>query len=150
MTEIHIKRLAADDRELASNLFRMMAGVFAEESAHVSDGYLDHLLCRSDFWAIAACVGDDVVGGVTAHILPMTRSESSELFIYDIAVRDDYQRQGIGGRLIRALREHAQAQGIQEVFVAADNDDRHALDFYQALGGVPSPVTVFTFSGDEA
>lgn len=143
------RRLTSGDRELAKGLFAMMAEVFAEKCEHLSDGYLDRLLSRGDFWAIAAFVGDDIIGGLTAHTLPMTRTESSEVFIYDIAVRDDHQRKGIGRHLMTALREGAGAAGIQEVLVGADNADVHALDFYRALGGVPSPVTFFTFSGDK-
>ncbi len=125
----------------------MMAEVFEEEFKQLSDGYLDRLLSREDFWAIAAFEGDDLIGGITAHMLPMTRTDSLEVFIYDIAVRDDQQRKGVGRHLVTALREAAGALGIQEVFVAADNNDAHAIDFYRALGGVPAPVTFFTFSG---
>jgi hypothetical protein len=32
-----------------------MEDVFAEESAHLSDAYLDLLLSRDTFWAFAAC-----------------------------------------------------------------------------------------------
>ena len=32
----------------------MMAAVFAEECGHLTDGYLDALLAREDFWGIAA------------------------------------------------------------------------------------------------
>jgi len=92
---------------------------------------------------------EEVVGGVTAHALAMTTAEASELFIYDIAVRADQQGRGVGRRLVAALRDAAAAVGIGVVFVAADNEDGHALDFYRALGGRPSPVTVFTFSGNE-
>ena len=91
-------------------------------------------------------VGDEIVGGITAHVLPMTRSELSALFIYDVAVRADHQRKGVGRHLISALRDDAAAAQIGDVFVPADNEDLHALDFYRALGGVPSPVTFFTFS----
>ena len=149
MIKIRTSRLTSDDRELAKGLFIMMAEVFGEECDHLSDDYLDRLLSREDFWAIAAFVGDEIVGGLTAYTLPMTRSESSEIFIYDLAVREDQQRKGIGRQLVTALREAAAAAGIQLVLVAADNDDGHALDFYRAVGGVPSPVTFFTFSGDE-
>ena len=72
---------------------------------------------------MAAFVEDQLVGGVTAHALPMTTSESSELFIYDIAVRPDVQRQGIGRALMTALRAAATAEGIGDVFVPADNED---------------------------
>lgn len=126
-----------------------MAAVFAEECEQLSDAYVDRLLNRNDFWAIAAFIGDEIIGGVTAHTLPMTRTESSEIFVYDIAVRGDQQRKGIGRQLMMALRQMASDVGIQDVFVPADNDDGHALDFYRALGGVPSPVTFFSFAAGE-
>lgn len=48
--------------------------------------------------------------------------------------------------LVAALRAQAAQQGIGVVFVPADNDDTHALDFYHALGGTAAPVTIFTFT----
>jgi aminoglycoside 3-N-acetyltransferase I len=78
----------------------------------------------------------------------MTRSESAEIFIFDVAVHADHQRRGVGRRMVTLLREEAARAGIETVFVPADNDDEHALDFYRALGGVAAPVTIFTFSAD--
>jgi aminoglycoside 3-N-acetyltransferase I len=130
---------------LARALFSLMAEVFEEECEPLGDGYLDRLLSRQEFWALAALDGGQIVGGVTAHVLPMTSTETSELFIYDVAVRRDRQRSGVGRRLIADLRDQAAAAGIEVLFVPADNDDTHALDFYRALGGVASPVTLFTF-----
>lgn len=143
------KRLTADDRELARRLFVLLAEVFETDHEQLSDSYLDRLLSREDFWAIAAFTdGDELIGGLTAHTLPMTRAETSEILIYDIAVRGDYQRRGVGRLLMTRLRREAADVGVEDVFVPADNEDTHALDFYRALGGVPSPVTHFTFSGD--
>lgn len=146
MDEIQVRRLTVMDSNLAQRLFLLMSEVFAEECAPLGEGYLRSLLSRPDFWALAAFVGGDVVGGLTAHSLPMTRTESSEVLIYDIAVRGDQRRKGIGRQLISTLREAANAAGIEDVFVPVDNDDVEALDFYRALGGQPSPVTIFTFS----
>ncbi len=143
---MRIQRLTADDRKQARATFAMMAQVFGEGGEPLSDSYLDRLLGRADFWALAALAGDEIVGGLTAHTLPMTRSEGAELFIYDLAVREAYQRQGVGRQLIAALRDAAAAAGILVVFVPADNEDTHALDFYRALGGEPAPVTFFTFT----
>jgi aminoglycoside 3-N-acetyltransferase I len=86
-----------------------------------------------------------VVGGLIAHTLAMTTSERAEVFLYDVAVDGDHQRLGIGRRLVDTLRREAAAAGIDVLFVPADNDDTHALDFYQAMGGTPSPVTIFEF-----
>lgn len=147
--DIRSRRLTAGDRELARALFSLMAEVFAEEPRPLSDGYLDRLLARDEFWAIAAFEGDRgdrIVGGITAHALPMTRAETSELFIYDVAVHPAHQRKGVGRQLVTELRERAAAAGIRELFVPADNDDLHALDFYRALGGAASAVTFFNFA----
>ena len=146
MLEIRTRRLTSGDVDRARQLFFLMADVFEETREHLSDDYLERLLNQQAFWALAAFAGDEIVGGVTAHTLPMTRTESSEIFVYDIAVRKDRQRRGIGRLLLTGLCEAAAAMGIDEVFVPADNDDKHALEFYRALGGSPSPVTFFTFS----
>jgi aminoglycoside 3-N-acetyltransferase I len=146
MRDVRTTRLGAGDRELARRMFSVMAEVFEEAGAPLTDSYIDRLLTREDFWAIAAVSGDDVVGGITAHTLPMTRAEGSEIFIYDVAVQPGFQRRGIGRRLMEQLREAASRQGIHDVFVPADDDDGHALDFYRALGGAPAAVTMFSFS----
>lgn len=148
-SEIRIRRLVAGDESVAVDLFAMMASVFEErEQVALLDGeYVRTLLARQDFFAVAALRGGEVVGGVTGHVLPMTRSRTAELFIYDLAVRPESQRRGVGRMLLESLRNHAQSQGIATSFVAADNEDTHALSFYRALGGEPAPVTMFTFGG---
>jgi aminoglycoside 3-N-acetyltransferase I len=44
------------------------------------------------------------------------------------------------------MRAHASARGIAVVFVPADDEGTHALDFYRAMGGTPTTVTFFAFS----
>jgi aminoglycoside 3-N-acetyltransferase I len=136
-------RLVPGDRERAKALFALMAAVFDEDAAALSDAYVDGLLGREDFWVVAALSNDELVGGLTAHTLPMTRTPVSEIFIYDLAVRPEHQRRGVGRGLIAHLRG---AAGAADVFVAVDDEDTHALDFYRAVGGSAAPVTIFTFT----
>ncbi len=143
---VRVVRLTSADIPLARQTFRMMGEVFEETPQSLSDGYLSRLLGRPDFWALAAVQGDVPIGGLTAHELLMTRDESSELFIYDLAVHPTHQRRGIGTSLVKFLRAEALAQGISVAFVPADADDLHALDFYRALGGDEAPVSIFSFS----
>jgi aminoglycoside 3-N-acetyltransferase I len=148
-SNITIERLGAADAARARNLFLLMARVFAEDEGPtaepVSEAYAAGLLARPDFWVLAASIEGELVGGLTAHTLPMTRAEVSEVFIYDLAVVPEQQRRGVGRRLVDALRERAAAAGITVVFVPADDEDSHALDFYRAIGGEAAPVTIFTF-----
>lgn len=147
---MRVQRLKSGDREQAKVLFTLMAKVFEEGSEQLSDAYVDQLLGREEFWAIAAFVDNEIVGGITAHTLPMTRAQASEIFIYDIAVRSEHQRTGIGRRLMAELQTQAAGMGIRDLFVPADNEDVHALDFYRVLGGEPAPVTIFTFTDTSA
>ncbi|POH75348.1 GNAT family N-acetyltransferase [Arthrobacter glacialis] len=146
MGDLEVKRLARGDEAVAAVLFAMMAAVFDEGSAPLSEEYVRKLLGTDSFWAMAAFDGADVVGGLTAHTLPMTRSPSSEVFIYDLAVREDHQRQGVATRLVDELRTGAARIGIYDVFVPADNEDAGALEFYRAQGADAVPVTFFTFT----
>jgi aminoglycoside 3-N-acetyltransferase I len=142
---MRFRRLETADRDLARSLFLLMAEVFEAESEQLSDGYVERLLADPSFWVIAAWDGEQLVGGLTAHTLPMTRTEASELFVYDIAVRRAQQRRGVGRGLVTELLRAAAALGIGNMFVGADDEDTHALDFYRALGGVASKVTHFDF-----
>jgi aminoglycoside 3-N-acetyltransferase I len=144
-----VRRLDVRDVAMAKGLFVMMAQVFGEPAEELSDAHVKELLADGQFWAVAAFLGDEVIGGVTAHVLPMTQRRASVLFVYDIAVRSDRQRRGVGRELIRMLRTEAAGRGLGELFVLADNEDAHALDFYRALGAVPSAVTMFEFSADK-
>lgn len=155
---VEVRRLAPGDEGVAREMFAMMEAVFAEdeEDDDVDEGSCDNnklrdedvagLLRRGDFWALVAAEDGVVVGGLTAHVLPMTRSRSSELFLYDLAVETARQRRGIGRALVEEALALAERAGIRTTFVPADDEDTHALDFYRALGGTPSPVTFFTFS----
>lgn len=152
MYEFHqswkIRRLRSGDEDVARELFAMMAAVFDEDASGevLEFDYVTDLLARPDFYAVAALEGTTAIGGITAHVLPMTRKSESELFIYDLAVRADRQRRGVGRALVRRLTELAAEEGIASSFVAADNEDAHALSFYRAVGADDgAPVTVFTF-----
>jgi aminoglycoside 3-N-acetyltransferase I len=147
MEEIRIERLTTADVGRARTLFEVIAGVFEDDCGPLGDAYLERLLSRADFWALGASANGRFVGGLTAYTLPMARFEKSEIFLYDIAVIPECQRAGVGRRLVETLRAMALAEGIDITFVAADNEDTHALDFYRALGGEAAPVTIFTFPG---
>jgi aminoglycoside 3-N-acetyltransferase I len=142
------RRLVPGDEKMARALFALMADAFEEPHHDLSDEYLGQLLARAGFRAIAAFDHDAIVGGLTAHTLPMTRSEAMEVFIYDLAVRSDYRRRGVARQLVAALRAGASEAGAAVIFVPADNEDVDAIAFYRAIGGASQPVTLFTFLGD--
>lgn len=139
------RRLNAGDARIANDLFELISDVFEVPRERLDDIYVKQLLAQPAFRCYVSFVDGDLAGGLTAHILPMTRSMSSEMFIYDLAVRPTYQRRGVGTALVRAALYDATRDSIDTTFVPADNEDTHALAFYEAVGGEASPVTFFTF-----
>ena len=122
-----------------------MLEAFDEDPTVLSDSYVEGLLGRPHFWVISASIGDEVIGGLTAHTLPMTRIEADEVFLYDIAVLERFRRLGAGRMLIDCLRQSALDVGISVVFVPVDEQDDEALGFYRSLEGTESPVRFFVW-----
>jgi aminoglycoside 3-N-acetyltransferase I len=143
---LHIERLTSGQLEQAKALFALLSEAFGEGGSPASEAYIDRLLKNDGFWVVAAIDDDNIVGGLTAHILPMTKAEQSELLIYDVAVRERLQRRGIGKMLVSWVLNQASAVGIAAVFVLADNDDVGAISFYRKLSGADTPVTLFEWS----
>ena len=129
----------------ARTLFGVMAQAFEEPCSELDDAYIEALLSNDDFWVYAAVVDEGIVGGITGHTLPMTRSQSHEIFIYDLAVNHDFRRQGIARGLVQALRRDANAKGIDVSFVPVDVGDEEALSFYRSTDGVESKVVFFVY-----
>ena len=144
--QYRLTRLAPTDTDIAQRLFALMARIFDEEYEPLSDAYVEKLLSNDGFWALAAFAGKDIVGGITAHTLPMTRTASFELFVYDIAIREDHQRRGLGrGLVTTAALGRSRARNSTMSSSRRTEDDTHALDFYRALGGTGAAVTMFSF-----
>ena len=94
--------------------------VFEMENALTANTtHLKNLLSKRSFIVYAAVYGNEVVGGLTAYQLPMYNSEGSEVYIYDIAVKAEFQRKGVGKQMLLALKYYCKQNGIKEMFVEA-------------------------------
>jgi aminoglycoside 3-N-acetyltransferase I len=144
--KFEIKRLSPEDFPLFTKLIGLFHGVFAMKNfAPGKESYLRSLLANSTFIAYVAIHNNEIVGGITAYELPMYYSQCSEVFIYDLAVKSDYQRNGIGKSLLSSLKEYCVNRGIHEIFVSANDEDKEALDFYRACGGKPEQAVHFNY-----
>ncbi|MGI9289318.1 MAG: GNAT family N-acetyltransferase, partial [Pseudomonadales bacterium] len=134
MTEICM--LKNGDLQKLAELIRLYEDVFEMETfVRPSDEYLQSLLNKDGIMFLVATIEEKVVGGLTAHELPSTYFEANEVYVYDLAVTNDYQRTGIGKTLLSKLAETCRKKGDSEFFLQADFDDEHALEFYRSTGG---------------
>jgi ribosomal protein S18 acetylase RimI-like enzyme len=127
-------------------LIRLFEDVFEMKNFKMPDeDYLQQLLKNDDFIVFTAIVNDRVVGGVTAYTLQQYYSKSPLVYIYDLAVATEFQRQGIGAMLISGITNYCTEIGIEEVFVQANEEDAYALEFYHSTGAAAEKVVHFYY-----
>lgn len=126
------------DMSMLKELLRVFAEAFEDHQSYQgnipSDEYLNKLLAREDFIPLAALADGKVVGGLAAYVLQKFEQERSEIYIYDLAVDENYRRQHIATGLIDKLREIAREIGAYVIYVQADPPDEPAVKLYESLG----------------
>jgi aminoglycoside 3-N-acetyltransferase I len=103
-------------------------------SAQPDEDYLRRLLASDTFIAIATFDGAAAVGGLAAYVLPKFEQARREIYIYDLAVDEQYRRQGVATALITGLRRLAVERGAYVIYVQADYGDDPAIALYTKLG----------------
>ncbi|MGF1562850.1 MAG: GNAT family N-acetyltransferase [Geminicoccaceae bacterium] len=98
------------------------------------DSYLKNRLRDPNFIFLAALHEGRVVGGLVAYVLHKFEQERSEVYIYDLAVREACRRQGVATELIEALKPIARDCAAHVLFVQADGDDGPAIALYDTVG----------------
>jgi len=146
MKNIEIKKLRSWDFSEFKALILLFEEVFEMKNFIIpEDAHLRHLLGRKDFFVFVALSENKVVGGLTSYTLEQYYSKRPLVYIYDLAVKTEFQRQGIGKLLMSGITGYCMEMGIEEVFVQADEDDHHVLEFYRTTGGIAEKVVHFNY-----
>lgn len=133
-----VRVLGSGDAAALRAMLVVFGSAFDDVEAYTArqpdDAYLEALLARDTFVAIAAFAGDAVVGGLAGYVLPKFEQARSELYIYDLAVDAAQRRRGIATALVHAVQRLAAERDIWVVFVQADHGDDAAIALYTKLG----------------
>jgi aminoglycoside 3-N-acetyltransferase I len=133
-----IKLVTPAELPVMKGMLAVFGEAFAEPDTYgghqPSDAYLATLLGKPHFIALAALVGDTVVGALAAYVLEKFEQARSEIYIYDLAVAEAHRRQGVATALIRELQRIGRERGAYVIFVQADYGDDPAIRLYQSLG----------------
>lgn len=141
-----LKKLGNSDSKDFIVLLKIFAEAFEMENFIVPDEkYLQGILTKPDFMVFVILLENQIIGGLTAYHLYSYYEQGSEIYIYDLAIKPDYQRKGYGKKLIDYLKEYCKINGIEEIFVQADLEDTHAIDFYHTTGGKAADVVHFSY-----
>jgi len=133
-----VRVLGSDDVAALRALLAVFGTAFDDVATYTArqpdNAYLETLLARDTFVAIAAFARGAVVGGLAGYLLPKFEQARSELYIYDLAVAAGERRRGIASALVRAVQRLAADRGAWVVSVQADRGDDAAIALYTKLG----------------
>ncbi len=138
LNQLSIRTLGPNDVPLMRAMLDMFGAAFEDVQtygdAQPSTAYLEQLLGRDTFIALAAVSDDEVVGGIAAYVLPKFEQERSEIYIYDLAVDEEHRRQGIAEGMITELQRLGSVRGAYAIYVQADCGDDPAIALYNKVG----------------
>jgi ribosomal protein S18 acetylase RimI-like enzyme len=150
ISKVEYLQLDVNNLEELFKLIKLYENVFKMEPfQYPSNDYLEKTLKNENTIFVVAKYGEEIIGGLTAHELASTYFEYNEVYVYDLAVHQDFQRKGIGTRLIEELKKSSCSKGDKEIFLQADVGDDYAINFYKKIGGVPEDVIHFSFACKE-
>jgi len=98
---------------------------------------------RPAAYALLAEDDGELLGFASYSLLWPAAGVSSSLFLKELYVRQDRQRQGVGRLLMQALGETAVKTGCSRLEWQTDADNEQAKQFYRALGAPIHPSKVF-------
>lgn len=70
------------------------------------------------------------------------------MFIYEIGVRDDHRRRGVGRALVAELKRICSEARISRAFVITNEHNQTAMAFYRSLGATRDATDEAVFDFD--
>ena len=131
--EVEIEVLQADNIQEFKQLLTVFDIVFEYEPyTRPDDVHLINLLKKSSFYAIIATADDRIIAGLTAYTLDQYHLTQPILYIQDLAVLTEYQRKGVGKKLIEFVIKYCIENDFQQMFIQAEKIDDYAVEFYRS------------------
>ncbi|WP_183602805.1 GNAT family N-acetyltransferase [Paenibacillus phyllosphaerae] len=77
---------------------------------------------------LVASIDNEIIGMIIGTI------DNNKGYYYRVAVHPDYQRQGIGKKLIQSLRGRFEQRNVAKIMITADEHNEPILSLYESLG----------------
>ncbi|MBN9392552.1 MAG: GNAT family N-acetyltransferase [Chloroflexi bacterium] len=142
--EVQIRRMKEVSPAIVSQLDEIL-----DEPWEVAQG--EKFLANPDNALFLAFVGERVAGFLTGYRLQRLDKNRAEVLLYEIEVREEFRRQGIGKKLIGALNAWAAETGAFQTWVLTYSDNTAAMALYKSMDGEEDPpgTRMFTYYIDD-
>jgi aminoglycoside 6'-N-acetyltransferase I len=136
---IEIRQLIAGDH---ASLARVAEDVF--DFPVREDLTRKYLANESNVLVVA--LDDDLVVGMCSGMFQVHPDKEEELWINELGVSPEYQRQGIATRLLKAFEKIAHDRGCRGIWVLTEPTNLPANALYSSMAGWNEPETSVLYS----
>lgn len=145
---IVVRRLQRDDAEAVRELDSLILG---QDRSSTWAEYIDRFLAFSRLGTQAlpwsgsqvAEFNDGVVGFLLAERQSSGYGLPPGVRIVGVAVHPEFRKQGVGRKLVEALRADSKRQGIKHMYSVLQARDERDAEFLEGCGFKPAEVKVF-------
>jgi ribosomal protein S18 acetylase RimI-like enzyme len=139
---MRIERLSSGDEQLvleAAPLF----------DAPPTEAWTERFLSSEGHHLLVALPDGGAPVGFISGVETTHPDKGTEMFLYELSVREDHRNRGIGTSLVKALAEVARERGCYGMWVGTEPDNTAALATYRAAGAEqPEPFVTLAWVFD--
>jgi len=128
---MELKKLEANDFKDFEALIKIFYLVFEHKGPLPDKTYLIKLLSNPNFIVFVVKINGQVVGGLTVFVLFLYYQLNPSAYLYDVGIQPEFQRQGLGKKLIVEVCKYCKENNFNEAFVEAEIADEEAISFYR-------------------
>jgi ribosomal protein S18 acetylase RimI-like enzyme len=113
---------------------RVLAAAYLFDRPPDPEATRAYLVDDREYLLLAYLDGGTPAGFVRGTALRRLDGPEPQMFLYEIDVAPEHQRQGIGAALIRALAQICRDEGFGEMFVFTNRSNAAAMRLYASTG----------------
>ncbi len=132
-----IRRLQPGDEKIFRQILEEIKTTPDPPPAPLPDASLTTLLLREDVYLLAALSGERALGYLLAYRLPRLDRDCEMVCLYELEVRPDCRRQGVGSGMVRKMMAICRDERVYKMWVDAEVSNKAAIGLYSATGFNP-------------
>jgi len=89
-------------------------------------------------WLFACIQDNEIIAFAYGYEMNRLGSAGNMLYIHEVNVLPQYQRQGIGRRMLHNIKQQCKQKEMCKIFLFTEKSNLAACALYETMGGVPA------------
>ncbi|HEV7783252.1 MAG TPA: GNAT family N-acetyltransferase [Chitinophagaceae bacterium] len=146
ISEITIQKVSKEDTMLINDIITHYIEDPDEGSQPATLDHIQKLVGDNRSCLFAAILNDEVVGYTLAYHFPSLYATENIGYLYDIEVREDHRKKGIGRMLVEAVTAQLEKEGVKELWLGTAIDNWAGQALFSSTGAARTDETFYDYT----